>query len=351
MSFTANAANVCDNQEKYDNNDYSTRNIQHDERRIRHVESDGYVWYELRGSKYAQAIENANGKVIFTSAQYGVIRYDEDMKCFYVHSRFQNGYEGAISRSGNWIIPFSREYENIFSSNGRYYVKKQGCEGICDANGREIITPDKYESVSWYEEDGVYYVTKNGYTGVCNRNGKEFIAPDRYENVIYYNGQFEGKVDGSYVPLNIGINGNTTDIVEAETTKGVPFKLKYGKYYKIGYMEILDGEYLPMEGEIYMSKNANGSYTFMYALGSGNGEVETLKVYRVTHYKDNKESSVYHLEGFLSQEGETGALVLSYSAKYDIVVTTILRKFNGSEYTSNFIMSPVPYDSPILKRQ
>ena len=55
-------------------------------------------------------------------------------------------------------------------------------------------------------------VEKNGYEGACNFDGKEIIAPNRYKEIIYSCGEFNYKdSDGNWISLNIDIDGYSTN--------------------------------------------------------------------------------------------------------------------------------------------
>ena len=164
------------NQRQYNQREQYNRPTESQTSKTRKAESDGYVWYKLeQDGDYG--IENTNGNVIL-SPNYDYISYDEDGQIFIIHD---DKYQGALSKSGNWIIPLSRRYEKI------------------------LYMP------------GVYYVSKNGYEGACNPNGVEVIAPNKYTDLLYSSGEFKYKNSSDeWVGLNIGIDGKPIKQKEEE---------------------------------------------------------------------------------------------------------------------------------------
>ena len=61
----------------------------------------------------------------------------------------------------------------------RYIVKKDGKQGVCDINGKEIIVPNYYDKV-WYcniEDNHFFVVEKDNKEGVCDKDGQEIMHP------------------------------------------------------------------------------------------------------------------------------------------------------------------------------
>ena len=164
--------------------------------KTRHIEDDGYVWYELYKSSSGYGIENNEGDIILYP-KYGFVRYEKDAKTFIVNSDGCD-YQGVLSKSGSWIISLGRQYETIYYIKGvmHYYVRKNGFKGICDEDGREIFAPNKYDDVygPYLEDDGKRYFhieEKNDLKGICDEDGREIIAPkyDDYIDVRFKDGK------------------------------------------------------------------------------------------------------------------------------------------------------------------
>ena len=156
-------------------------------KKTRHIEDDGYVWYELYKKFSGYGIENNEGDIILYP-KYGGVSYDEDAKTFEVYSDGCD-YQGVLSKSGSWIISLGRQYETIYYVKGEmlYYVKKNGLEGICDEYGREIIAPNYDKVYVFFKDDGKRYfsIYKNGFCGICDEYGRVTVAPDKYEYMGY----------------------------------------------------------------------------------------------------------------------------------------------------------------------
>lgn len=139
-------------------------------------EDDGFEWFELKkdnnGKRY-YGIADRDGKIILSPEYDGFIYYLDDVATFSIKS---NNYEGILSKNGEWIIPLTRKYEEIYSNKRYYSVKKDGREGICNLSGKEIITPTQ-----------------------------------EYKYIAYYLGGFWGLSDDKIIPLNINLNGDKMD--------------------------------------------------------------------------------------------------------------------------------------------
>ncbi len=127
-------------------------------------------------------------------------------------------FYGAKSETGNWILPLSLKLKFCYYYDGEFHVKDENWScGIYSIQGKCIIPPSRgYDSISKLDEDKDYYysIKKNGKEGACNKNGKEIIPPE-YENLLYLQGGYHYTTDSKYnndfrnwIGLNIDINGN-----------------------------------------------------------------------------------------------------------------------------------------------
>lgn len=127
----------------------------------------------------------------------------------------KSGIMWAQSKNGKTIIPKTRKYDAIRyhdKVNGNYFeVSRNGKNGACDLSGKEIIAPEKYESVVFCRlNGGEFYLVSmkvNGLKGACDLAGNE-IVPCKYLELYYKdkNG-FEYKSStGKWIPLNIKLN-------------------------------------------------------------------------------------------------------------------------------------------------
>ena len=182
-------------------------------KREKKVESDGFVWYEVKQNGKIGA-EDKNGKTIIPT-RYDFIIYwvRENQQGYFCIERRNEGY-GAYERNGMCVIPVSRGYTSVHKSgnskDGFYYsVKKGGYQGVCDLSGHEVISPTRgYTSVCKHgdSESFFYYGVKKGlYEGVCDLNGREVISPTRGYTSVW--GEGDSKRGIYYGVRNIGYVG------------------------------------------------------------------------------------------------------------------------------------------------
>lgn len=104
----------------------------------------------------------------------------------------KEGKVGVQSPNGETLIPLSNNYDYICYSTslkggGWFCVGRNGKRGCCNKEGREIVAPNKYDSLTYEvsyrtrrNKTGAEYcfVYLNGKKGVCDRDGQEIIPPD-----------------------------------------------------------------------------------------------------------------------------------------------------------------------------
>ena len=149
--------------------------------------------------------------------QFADIKYDFYEKKFQVkHSKADTNYidnanytpinlHQTIAQSDATINIIRNRYKTDkiayhfhSASNGYYSVKLNDKEGICDLNGRELMAPNKYNSVIYDKQSGYYAVKIGDKAGLCNLTGKEIIAPDKYTDISTYeakDGYYKVKID------------------------------------------------------------------------------------------------------------------------------------------------------------
>ena len=134
---------------------------------------------------------------INVNAQRRLLQTEKNGFKWYIIWKDRNGY-GAEGEDGSTLIPLSRGYNHInfsplYNGTGYFEVERNGKVGACDITGKEIIAPDKYDMVLFYERKGYvgyYEVEINGKLGVCDITGKEII-PCRYRSILYITNGFE----------------------------------------------------------------------------------------------------------------------------------------------------------------
>ena len=188
----------------------------------RQVGSDGYIWYRLKkGNLYGA--QNIEGKEIipikYTKIEYksSIVRY------FYV----ENGdFAGIYTRKGSVVVSTDRHYTSISSGFvdircviGKVFWKAKKNDGgliVLDAKGNEAFSAEQNSDVSmWasfddkseYNSNICYFnVRRNGKEGICDLNGKE-LCPPKYKicymdrngtRIRGYNSSDDESVDISY---------------------------------------------------------------------------------------------------------------------------------------------------------
>ena len=131
------------------------------------IEDDGFEWYQISlNGKYGA--QDVNGRTLIMP-EYDLCFYNYlSDGCFQVKL---DGNYGAFTKEGLCVISPSRGYDSGCkqgdAKDGYYYsVEKNGCNGACDAEGREIIAPNPkykllfYSSVdkcfNYKDEEGKY---------------------------------------------------------------------------------------------------------------------------------------------------------------------------------------------------
>ncbi len=95
-----------------------------------------------------------------------------------------NGYIGIMDRDKNWIVPLSKQFTKVTSSEisgKKYFVcMKKGYWGLYDAQFNEVIAPD-YEGLEVLDETNFIKFRLNGFWGVMtlqtNTNTTKTIIP------------------------------------------------------------------------------------------------------------------------------------------------------------------------------
>lgn len=216
--------------------------------------------------------------------------------------RSTNDYRyGAESANGETLIPMSRGYEFIMFScvenhTGFFSVEKNGKNGVCDIDGKEIIAP-RYESTIIFSSttDGFEYKDANGkwqslgYTLDANGRGvrtgtsssSESVASSGVGHTLLYRGVYW--VCGAYGD----VEGNVTIYTDYLVMEGSSFPLKEvrsngNRVYDIGsgVEFVVDGNYnIRREHSAYdcmfRKKNSGGGYNGGYNNGYNGGYTPT----------------------------------------------------------------------------
>ena len=196
------------------------------------IGEDGYEWYKVcKNGKYGA--EDRNGNTIVPVEYDGIIYVVGCYTCT-SYSPVEAGFNvrkghsiGWYNKSGRCIIPYSREYKYIRKYDdgeyGTYYAfSKDGEGGICDRNGREMVSV-KIDNISHIEVCSTYKGTKRYYLifhvknlcGIADANGKIVVYPE-----FEYNGnqkRLESLISTRVKTTNNPLSGNRHEtLAEAE---------------------------------------------------------------------------------------------------------------------------------------
>lgn len=209
------------------------------------VENDGFRWYKVVQNGKEGAITPEGRTIIPT--QYFHVSYHtqkDNMGYFtvWVGSSYENKSVGVYSKSGTNVIPTSRGYYEVYKmieEDGIYYSvrKKDGKQGACDANGREIIAP-QYESLFYLDDkhaftyrnsSGEYIDTGISLTGSSSSSSSS--SGSNYDYVFEFN---------TFYLANTKVDEKATFSI----SKSGVIKVNYGGSpfeYKCKYIEVVEG--------------------------------------------------------------------------------------------------------------
>lgn len=170
------------------------------------IEKPGYKYVEIRkrvNDHTIVGVQSVDGEDIIPM----------DMGCtrvlFYDNAfhPYRNDSTGYYLQYGEEVIPISRGYTFIVkhSQNKKptyYTVKKNKFEGACDADGKEIISPERgYNNILMAGVPGlspiIFEVCKGEFKGLCKLNGDEILAPNKYQKVFMFSDRINVEANGS----------------------------------------------------------------------------------------------------------------------------------------------------------
>ncbi|MBQ5873926.1 MAG: hypothetical protein IIW58_07270 [Bacteroidales bacterium] len=196
------------------------------------VEDDGFTWYKLSkevNGKSKYGIANSSGTTLI-STKYDMVYWDTDDKYFRVKN---NGYDGAVSKSGTVIIE-PNKYKCIIYIGGTFKYENSSGDFVAlniDNKGNKINKSDYAESSSSSSSskkksssssDNYVDCTscggfgRNIFTGIecpfCGGTGKQKGITFDIFNTSGNTGTYDG--GGGYVPVNTysgGYENNNTN--------------------------------------------------------------------------------------------------------------------------------------------
>ena len=112
------------------------------------VGDDGFEWYKMTRTVNGQkkyGAEDRYGNMIVPTEYDNMWYYSDKNPILTGFQPFKGEFKAWYSKSGKCVIPYSRGYTSIFKWDedkfGTYYsFKKPDGGGICDRNGREVVS-------------------------------------------------------------------------------------------------------------------------------------------------------------------------------------------------------------------
>jgi len=215
------------------------------------VESDGFEWYRItRDGK--EGAEDKNGRTLIP-AKYRSVYYhclNNSDGWFKVEDLENNKYNvGIYEKSGKCIFDNNRGYNLVTKvdtgGDGCWYIiEKDGKNGACDANGREIIPPI-YESVIYINHEFNYKNSSGKYisTGMSLTGGGSSYASSCSSSSSSYSSSSSSSLSSSssssssdaihtgvYTHGSVGISNTGQTITVAQQLLNVEF---YSDYIKV----------------------------------------------------------------------------------------------------------------------
>ncbi len=221
-------------------------------KKTKQLESDGFIWYKIKGGNYYGA-QNEKGEYIIP-IKYDEINYVSSPKestCFFKVK--SNNYLGSYSTNGIYSIKIESHFSSIdlhrHYVNGEYkdkiywVVEKNGRKGIADAQG-ELVIGTLYDNIKMQRvsphymfdkpvnpklSDAVYFkIEKDGNYGISDLNGN-IICPVNYKRV-----DIEVPEDGYWLFRDDGYP-KTYVTFEREKKAGVVSKINYSDLTHYNY--------------------------------------------------------------------------------------------------------------------
>ena len=168
--------------------------------------NEEFSWYEIKPNGFGA--KDKSGKILVPE-DYVINSFKDGF--FYVK---KDGYEGIYDKTGECLIPTNRQYHGIYKWEFedrtaficiRTIGKDKTIKGVCDANGKELISPDRgYTSVLCRAQKGIPYfkVERGKKEGLCNASGKEIVSPKYKFVYVPDDGTIEGDNRNLYLSLN-----------------------------------------------------------------------------------------------------------------------------------------------------
>lgn len=240
-------------------------------------EENGFKWIETTEAGNKHGAQTTSGKTLIPT-RYDFITYHAGGDYFRAKS---GNYYACYDRNGNCIINENRGYSNIFkhidSSDGKVWfsVYKNGKQGACDANGREVVAPVLSDIVWSFGE----FKTKNS-------NGKWVAVKDAAPNSLVSNSNSSRTTSTSSTKTNVASSSTSS---AASLTPAQAYEKGKSYYNSKNYSAALP--YIRSAAERGNSDAIHRlGYMYQYGLGVTQNYTTALSWYRKGEAKNNSNS-------------------------------------------------------------
>lgn len=157
--------------------------------KTREVGEDGFVWYKLMKDNLL-GVQDIEGNIIIP-IEYTYISYNcSDGSGTHFFRVSKGDFSGTYTREGKCVVSTDMHYTSVwlYGSKEKIYWKVEkngGRKGMLDARGNEVISPNRGYTDLYIDYNGccgTWYiaVSRGDYAGICDMNGVEIITPDKY---------------------------------------------------------------------------------------------------------------------------------------------------------------------------
>ncbi len=170
-----NRGGICDSSgiEKFISDEYSN---------IYYTERNGIPAWCYKHGQAGYVLKDLQGNIIEEEKPTVKRETKSDEGFTYVEVTDVTGLQGIETASGKTLIPAN--YSRVFYSSGSFSVySEDGGYGIYDANGKMLIEPNRGYTLPVTKLENYFLVEKGNYSGIADLNGKEVIAPDTYQSI------------------------------------------------------------------------------------------------------------------------------------------------------------------------
>lgn len=225
---------------------------------------------------------------------------------------YKGGYAGLFNANQNKVVIPANAYSSITKYAGRYWVKKNGKEGMMTMNSLKLLIPCIYDKLNVYYDDDYEYVfaKSNGKMGVLDRKTGDVIVPCRYSSVRHEyglsrtyrvsNGKGFGLFREGKLILPIKEYSKRYNFSETEFTYNAFFGIfVWDKNEKVGVIDFKGKQIIPFVHDDY--EFGNGTVIFLDQLAGNNVRVSIYSLYNKNLIASKVISDKWEMSIFLSK--------------------------------------------------